>query len=454
MTARNSIQRNNETGIWARISGRLMRCSALRLCVIVMLTGLALITGGQAQASGSVGPTSTSTFVTFLNPYADGHGGTYEASCLDFFNKNGFAADSSYAVEVHESFCVVNNAYSGNMYRHAYTSGSTTASCPAHSSETPSPCTCDAGYVPDETARACIAGAPPPPPPPAPPPMGCATGAGGFMSCPGNSPPSGKPDGPGQNNGNPNGSPGPNPSGPADGSGSKSSDGLPGADAGNGSAKQCRKSDVFGDPILASTGNVFQREVDYVSPIGLSLARSYNSSQATWVHSYMLRIIANADTADVVRPDGKILTFTGNGAGVWTSNNTVVEQLIKLEAGGAAAWKFINADDAVELYNASGMPLSVTARSGRSLAFTSNGIQLQSVTDNWGHALTFAYDAQSRVTSITTPDARSIAYSYDAQGRLAVVTYPDARTRQYLGATHAADRPHRRERQAAGVVGV
>jgi RHS repeat-associated protein len=210
---------------------------------------------------------------------------------------------------------------------------------------------------------------------------------------------------------------------------------LPGSIGGDPSGGgQCKPADAVGDPILASTGNVYQRELDYASPVGLNLSRSYNSSLSSWVHNYMLRIIANSSTADVVRPDGKIYTFTGSGPGAWASNATVVEQLIKLSPTAATDpnWKFINADDAVELYDANGMPLSVTARNGRALSFTAHGSLLQSVTDAWGHSLGFTYDAQNRLTRVTTPEGRQIIYSYDTQGRLAVSTYPDNSSRQYL----------------------
>jgi hypothetical protein len=76
----------------------------------------------------------------------------------------------------------------------------------------------------------------------------------------------------------------------------------------------------------------------------------------------------------VVRRTIKI-TLQSTGTGAWASAAPSSGDFIKLDAGGTAAWKFINADDAVELYDASGYP-DRHRRSGRRLSFTSSGVQL------------------------------------------------------------------------------
>ena len=286
----------------------------------------------------------------------------------------------------------------------------------------------------------------PAPPPPPLTPLGCATGAGGFMSCPGNSPPSGTTGGSGPNGGAPGSGPGadsgagPSPAG-TDGAGSEpGSSGLPvnapvgGSDGGGGSNSCPKDAAAVGDPILASTGNVYVSQKDYASPVGLNFVRSYNSALSGWVHNFMQRIIFNASAADVVRPDGKIFSYAGTGLGAWASNGTVVEQLVQLDpnANGGAKWKFTTAQDTVELYDANGMPLSATWRGGRSMRFVANGLLLTSATDSFGHSLSFAYDTQNRLRNVTTAEGRVIGYAYDSQGRLATVIYPDASTRQYL----------------------
>nr|WP_231402517.1 RHS repeat-associated core domain-containing protein [Caenimonas aquaedulcis] len=189
-----------------------------------------------------------------------------------------------------------------------------------------------------------------------------------------------------------------------------------------------------GNPIFAGTGNKYQREVDYVGPGVLSLVRHYNSGLKTWVHNYMMRIRAGGGTAIAVRPDGKTLVFNGAGAGAWTSNATVVETLVRLNATspGDPAWKLVTGADTVEWYDANGLPILITYRGGRSVRLAYSGWALQSVTDDFGRALAFAYDSRGRLAEVAAPGGEAMRYGYGANGHLGSVTYADGTSRQYL----------------------
>lgn len=168
---------------------------------------------------------------------------------------------------------------------------------------------CPTGY--EERNGTCIAPTPPPP-------LGCATGAGGFVSCPGDSgvPPS---------SGNsppplPAGTPvdgGPNPNGGSPGDASPVADG-PGGSWGSGATCRATPSPIeaVGNPIFAATGNKYQREVDFASPAGLDVVRHYNSSLPGWTHNWGMRVLANNSQARVIRPDGSAYDYTGTGLGV------------------------------------------------------------------------------------------------------------------------------------------
>jgi YD repeat-containing protein len=268
------------------------------------------------------------------------------------------------------------------------------------------------------------------------PPLGCASGEGGFFVCLGNSPPSGTPSGPGQNTGGGGSDPAPGP-GPGEGGNEGGAAGWGGGWSGGGGtlgngSNTCKKPEQVGDPILASTGNVFHSEADYEGP-GPRFVRSYNSATPSWVHNFMVRVIANSTKADVIRPDGQILTFIGSGAGTWASNSTVVGRLEKLSAASSgAAWRYTTEDDAVELYDAAGLPVSITSRQGWALAFQTANSRVRAVTDRWGRSLALQYDGQGRVSGITAPDGQQVSYGYDSQGRLAMVTYGDGATRRYV----------------------
>jgi RHS repeat-associated protein len=198
-------------------------------------------------------------------------------------------------------------------------------------------------------------------------------------------------------------------------------------------AQSCRAKDAaaVGDPVHAGTGNVYHQEIDYRGR-GPHLVRSYNSGLPGWSHNHMVRIIASASQADIVRPDGRIQTFAGTGDGAWNSNATVRASLVRLAAGGAARWLYVNDSDEVELYDAQGMPLSVTARNGQALTYQTDGKKVLSVTNAFGRRLAFAYDAQSRIVSATFADGQQAGYRYDGQGRLESVVFADGATRRYL----------------------
>ncbi len=189
-----------------------------------------------------------------------------------------------------------------------------------------------------------------------------------------------------------------------------------------------------GNPIFSGTGNKYQREVDYVGPGLLNFVRHYNSGLKTWVHNYMMRVQSNGTTAIAIRRDGKSLVFNGNGAGLWTSNATVVEKLTRLTAGNSsgAAWRLDTSDDTVELYDASGLPLSVTVRGGQSARMTYSSGALQSVVDDFGRTLSFAYDVQGRLATVVAPGGQTTRYGYAGNGHLASVSYADNTSRQYL----------------------
>ena len=80
-----------------------------------------------------------------------------------------------------------------------------------------------------------------------------------------------------------------------------------------------------GNPIHTATGNKYQREVDYASPLrgGLRLVRHYNSYPLVragvlgrqWRHSYERSVEAFEGTAAVARADGKVVFFTRSPAG-------------------------------------------------------------------------------------------------------------------------------------------
>jgi YD repeat-containing protein len=84
---------------------------------------------------------------------------------------------------------------------------------------------------------------------------------------------------------------------------------------------------------------------------------------------------------DVVRDDGQDMTFTVSGSTI-VAPAGVTLRLTQLSSG----YQLIDDDDNVEIYDATGKLLSVTARSGivETLAYDSSN-RLSTVTDSFGH---------------------------------------------------------------------
>ena len=197
------------------------------------------------------------------------------------------------------------------------------------------------------------------------------------------------------------------------------------------SAGECKTHTC--NPINISTGNKFQRELDYQGsgPQPLQFVRYYNSawpdsrtnvaSQGVnafrlgrnWQHNYDLfvRLTSNGtlSTARVRRPDGKQLYFALS-AGAWVPEADISDKLERLfDTGGTPiGWRYTTSEDQVETYDADGKLVSLRARSGltQTLSYDGSG-RLASVTDAWGRQLIFAYDASNRISTSPTPTDRS-----------------------------------------------
>jgi hypothetical protein len=189
-----------------------------------------------------------------------------------------------------------------------------------------------------------------------------------------------------------------------------------------------------GKSVDAETGNQYQ-EVDYLSD-GLSplkLSRYFNSTDTTlssfgmgWRGAYSRSLNLSDDVVEVIRDDGKSLTFN-LVAGFWLPEKNVNAQLLQTASG----WTYFSGSNELETYNSSGQLSSITDHSGlaTTLHYDVEG-HLVSVVNPLGRSLSFAY-TDSLVNFVTVADGTVYQYVYDAN-RLVKVIYPDQRFRRYL----------------------
>ncbi|MGO9802894.1 MAG: RHS repeat-associated core domain-containing protein [Steroidobacteraceae bacterium] len=212
----------------------------------------------------------------------------------------------------------------------------------------------------------------------------------------------------------------------------------------------------------AASGNVYLAETDYsgvgVSPI--TFTRSYNSLTgilsdegspqggstemgAAWSATYFQLLLPTTTTDSTktynaiyaYRPDGRVLVFNEYN-GVYSPDGDVADRLIQTSTG----YQYQTADDTIETYDSNGRLLSVAARGKAPLTLTyASGSTYPepplSVSDPYGHSLTFAYlhDANSvqRLASITDSAGKTVQYAYDNYKDLTQVTNTDGTTRSY-----------------------
>lgn len=212
-----------------------------------------------------------------------------------------------------------------------------------------------------------------------------------------------------------------------------------GGSGGSGSGDSC--NGIVGDPINTANGSKFVTIADYV-PVGASplrLIRYYDSKMpmvagalgANWRHYYERQVEAvSASVVKLRRADGKVFKFTlANGQ--WSAEGGVNLRVQLLGAG--QGWRVSGPRDELELYDAQGRLIQITARGGmsQSLAYAGSG-KLTTVTDSFGLQLKFEYDSQGRVALVTDPAGKLYRYTYDAAGNLGSRITPDNRALTYL----------------------
>lgn len=242
---------------------------------------------------------------------------------------------------------------------------------------------------------------------------------------------------------NPNNPPA-SPSGPGGGSGSQPDPDCP------------RKNPGSGNPIFPLTGVKVESVSTGMQIGGIPLTLTYDTSSRApgsvsslysqlpsfggiWFSSLHRRLTVadSRRTALLARGDGRILSFSGDGAGAFTTYDNLSNKLVSI-AGG-----YRYQDDAnmtQEVYNSIGQLTSLSTASGKQITFAYNAENdLIRVQDDTGRALQFEYAAVitdsplKLISRIVDASAQTIVPAYDASnGNLSGLTWQDGIARQFL----------------------
>ena len=210
-----------------------------------------------------------------------------------------------------------------------------------------------------------------------------------------------------------------------------------------------------GDPIDPMSGNEVETEADYSGGGGvLQFVRTYNhlgtltagpggapngAAGQGWSHTYERRLwLYPTGVVRALRPDGSDRLFLPV-AGGYQEYGTGIEQLTNGSSGGLV---LTDGSDTQETYDINGTLQEITYRGGQSVSLsystTATPIAiapypglLLTVVDTFGHQLSFTYNDQGLIATLTDPNGGVYTYSH-SEALLTSVAYPDSTSRQYL----------------------
>jgi YD repeat-containing protein len=205
-----------------------------------------------------------------------------------------------------------------------------------------------------------------------------------------------------------------------------------------------------GNPIYPLTGVKKEYVATGIGIGGLSLSLTYdttlkvpanqadtasalvepNSFGALWKSSFHHRLVISTGAARALlsRGDGKVISFIGNGAGVYTTNADNTHKLVSI-AGGYRFTDVATGDQ--EIYDSTGVLQSLARGNGMVLSFSYGGKNLTRVQASDGRVLRFSY-TNNLISQITDPSGRTIVPAYDANRNLVSLTWQDGKVSQFL----------------------
>ena len=192
------------------------------------------------------------------------------------------------------------------------------------------------------------------------------------------------------------------------------------------------------DPVNTLTGAFVTQVDDLATPgTGVSFAwsRSYTSEDPTvgrlgpgWTDSYATSLLIQGN-GDVILhgEEGQQVYYTLQGDGSFVGASGSLSTLSSV-AGG---YKLVRTDQVTYLFDTQGRLTSITDRNDQGLTLSYDGSgRLATVTDAAGRQVTVSYNASNLVSSVATQDGRSVSYGYTS-GRLTSVTDVRGKTWTY-----------------------
>ncbi len=196
-----------------------------------------------------------------------------------------------------------------------------------------------------------------------------------------------------------------------------------------------------GNPVVLSTGNKVELELDFVSggEMGLYVQRAYNASWGArgvfgryWLSNFDYTLVSSSDKKILwaQRPDGRRIKFLLDSvSGHYFEEKAEPIAYVAQQSDGT--FTLFNEDNGTEKYDAQGYILERRNEQGVAWTFTYSGKYLQQVTHSSGRSVKLTW-SDGLVSEITDPAGNVYRYTYTANvfgtgsgyGRLASATLP------------------------------
>lgn len=199
---------------------------------------------------------------------------------------------------------------------------------------------------------------------------------------------------------------------------------------------------LCGDPVNTATGRFVESRTDGAAPgrgVGVVEQRTYDSGAAGtqgrfgygWSDALGAHLSTDPDSGvvTVVQENGASVSFTPIAGGYYAPNAGVLASL-QQHADGTYVFKRDGSQDSYA-FSAAGRLVSESDANGETTTFAYQDGNLASVTAASGRALAFTYDGSGRVTSMSDPMDRTTTYGYDSDGDLTSMTDPMGRVTTY-----------------------
>ncbi|WP_152477640.1 RHS repeat-associated core domain-containing protein [Xanthomonas arboricola] len=171
-----------------------------------------------------------------------------------------------------------------------------------------------------------------------------------------------------------------------------------------------------GNPINVTTGNKFQREIDYISANnqlgteGLELIRYYNSTDGLWRHNFSTRLLISEESVALIRADGRqsVLQMSPSAA-ISSQQDGTLEQ-------DGVNWRYRDKSNNLMTFNGSGKLLSLDTSAGSHFKLTYSSPNVVTI-ELAGRYATITEDNKHQPISARI-GGLEITYSYDTYGML------------------------------------